>query len=70
MNCTGPRVFEWVPAKKKNLEKILKNIPGIFPVSGVAEQIGNRDHLLKSLWSLSDPLPEVKRVLPRLTGNP
>jgi len=31
-------------AKKKYLEKIPKNIPGIFPVSGVAEQIGNRDH--------------------------
>jgi len=29
--------------EEKNLEKFLKNIPGIFPVSVVAEQIGNRD---------------------------
>jgi hypothetical protein len=40
MNFKRPWVFEWVPAKKKNLEKFLKNIPGIFPVSGVADRLG------------------------------
>jgi len=54
-------------AKKKS-GKIPEKYPGIFPVSVVAEQIGNRDQQ-QGVWYCQSTT-RVRRILSCLTGNP
>jgi hypothetical protein len=55
--------------EEKNLEKFLKNIPGKFLVSVVAELDWEPGSAAERMV-LPDPLPEIKRILSRLTRNP